>query len=234
MTDKIQELWEKGNEPIKNDKTFSDASITKSISESSKGITAKLIKTLRAGIVFASLATLMFIYNFFFYLHNLPILLSIIGLFCLSGSIIIYLIIQIEKMKTMDSMGDDLHSLLIKKIRYFNTNFQLALYCTSLSIVLPTIAINLTMENSDGIFELRKIIMLSVFYLFAYLISILLLKITHSIYSKQLNNALFDLEEDTFHSIENELNEHKKIGKIILTIVIVSILVGLAAMVLYT
>ena len=68
--DNIEEIWNKGNEEISKDKTFSADFIKKSISDNSISISSKLLKTIRMGIVIASISVTMFVYNMFFYLEN--------------------------------------------------------------------------------------------------------------------------------------------------------------------
>jgi len=224
--DNIEEIWNKGNEEISKDKTFSADFIKKSISDNSISISSKLLKTIRMGIVIASISVTMFVYNMFFYLENPSISITIIGGVILSILIIIYLITQAGIVKKTDARSIDLHSLLAYKIKYFRTRFQIVLHCLSLSIVLVTFTLNLTMENTDGILEIRKVLILSVYYVFAYLVTLFLSKIIHSVYLKQLKNALFNLEENTFNSIEEEMLKYKKIRRIILIMVSIALIMG--------
>jgi len=224
--DNIEEIWNKGNEEISKDKTFSPDFIKKSISDNSISISSKLLKTIRMGIVIASISVTMFVYNMFFYLKNPGISITIIGGVILSILIIIYLITQAGIVKKTDARSIDLHSLLAYKIKYFRTRFQIVLHCLSLSIVLVTFTLNLTMENTDGVFEIRKILILSVYYVFAYLVTLFLSKVIHSVYLKQLKNALFNLEENTLDSIEEEMLKYKKIRRIILIMVSIALIMG--------
>lgn len=83
------------------------------------------------------------------------------------------------------------------------------------------------MENADGIFEARKILILSVFYLFAYFGSYYLFKIMHSVYLKQLKNALLNLDENSLQSIDHELKKHKQIGRIVFVILSIIVAIGI-------
>lgn len=134
----------------------------------------------------------------------------------------------------MDIKEIDLHSILLYKIKYFNTWFQLVQHGVALSIVFATFAINLTMENNDGVFELHKILMLSVFYIFAYSILIFLYKQTYNVYLKQLRIALFNLEENTLRSFDKELKKHKRIRKLIGFIIISVLTIGIIFLLMKT
>ena len=225
--DRIEEIWDKGNEQISKDKTVSNDFIIKSISETSISISSKLPKIIWFGIVLSVVATAMLIYNISFYLNNTYILSAIIVLLIIIVFISGYLFIQLGVIKNMDLKSLDLRSLLVNKVKYLNTQFQTALHCVSLTVVFTTFTINLTMENGDGIFEIRKILLLSIFYLFTYIISFYLYKIMYSVYLDQLENALFNLEENTFKSFDNELKKHKRKRKIIGIIIIALLLAGI-------
>lgn len=225
--DILEEIWEKGNDQVSNDETFDSEFIKKSISETSISITSKLPKIIRFGLVVSCLAAAMFVYNIFFYLGNISILISIITLLLLTSYLFTYLLSQLKIIRKLDSLDLNLQSLLMTKIKYLNTRFQIALHCVSLSIVLATFTINLTIENSDGVFEFRKIMILSIFYFFAYVISLLLYKTMYGVYIKQLSNALVNLTENKLKSFEKELKRHKRIRKIIGVIVILVFLLGI-------
>ena len=132
----------------------------------------------------------------------------------------------------MDQLDLNLRDLLIFKIKYLNTRYNRALHCVSLSIVLATFTINLGIENSDGVFELQKILILSAFYLFAYLFTFGLIKLSLSVVDKQLINALFNLEEQTLRGLDGELKKHRRISRIIAVVLIILILSGIALLLL--
>jgi len=232
--DEIEEIWQKGNEQIARDKSFDSDAVRKSISESSTGILSGMSKTLWLGVCIALLAGIMFIINIFFYTGNLAILIPIIILLIISVLLITFLLIQIGVIRRMDTLELNLHNLLVYKIKYLNTRFNLALHCVSLSIVLATFTINLTMESNDGIFELRKILILSAFYLFVYIMTFILSKLTHRVYDRQLRNALSNLEENTLKNIDKVLKRHKMTGRIIAVVMAILVLSGVAALLIFT
>lgn len=225
----IEKIWESGNEGSSREETFNAEFIKKSISESSIGISSKLLKTIWMGVVIVSLAGIAFTYNLFFYYQNAAMLITIIALIALSTAVFIFLTRQAGIVKKSDTENIDLKSLLVFKIKFLETKYYMVLHCLALSVVLATFAINLTMENADGIFEFRKILILSAFYVFAYLIVFYLSKITHSVYIKQMKNALYSLEENQLHNINEELKKHRIIRKIILGIIIAALITGLIA-----
>jgi len=176
------------------------------------------------------MALLMFGYNAFFYSMNLPLMISILVFVFVSMAIIIYLWDQIKSIRDLDQTDMNLHELLTFKIRYLNTPYNRALHCISLAIVLATFTINLTIENTDGIFELRKILILSAFYLPAYLFTYGLIKLSINVINKQLKNALFNLEEQTLISLDLEFRKQRRVNRIIVVCLIVLTLAGLAFM----
>lgn len=225
--DNIEAIWDRGNEQILKDESLDTAFIKKSISESSKQVTSKLIKVIRFGLILTALSTIMFVYNIFFYLKNSAVVTSIFLLLILSISSIIYLIAQTKKLKKEDSVISNLHQILVNKIKFFTKNFQIVIHCLATSIVFGTMAINLTMENGDGIFELRKILILSVYYIAVYIGIVYLLKKLTSIYLKRLKNGLTNLEKNSLTDIDKEEKKHKKMSRIILIAVLILSILGL-------
>ena len=227
--DSIEEIWNKGNEQLLKDETFSVEFIKKAISESSTSISAKFVKMIWMPIIITFLAIIMFVYNIFFYLNNTPILLTIIALIILSISIIIFLFIQKEEIIEIDKKNTDLRNLLVSKIVHYNSKFQYVFHCYALSIVLATMTINLTIENADGIFALHKILILLVYYIAVYIGTIYLFKTVNGIYIKRLKNALYNLEENTFNLIDEEEKMHKRNRKRIFIIAVIVLVIGLVA-----
>jgi len=232
--DRIEEIWNKGNEQIAYDDSFGSKEILRSTRESSIGITSKLLKPVWLGIAMAFTAFSVLCYNLFFYLGNPSMVMLIICTLILSAFVFTYLLLQIRAIKRMERSGADLREVLVNKIKYLGSKYNIALHCISLSIVLVTFTINLTIENSDGIFELRKILILSAFYLFVYIVMFGLSKITYNVYDKQLKNALRNLEENTLRTLDEEMKKHKRNGRIILIIVAVFLLSGIAALLFLT
>lgn len=227
--DNIEAIWDKGNDPILNDETLNTDFIKKSISASSTRITSKLLKAISLGVVFTSLSVFVFVYNIFFYLNNTAILVAIAGFILLSVISIIYLFTQAANIKKQDNSIDNLHNLLMSRIKFFNTQFQHVLHCLAASVVLLTITLNLTMENADGVFELRKVLLLSVYYIVVYFGLIYVFKKTNKIYIKRLRNALFNLEENSFNTIDAEEKKHKKVKRWFLAVVVILLCAGLVA-----
>ena len=232
--DRIEEIWDKGNEQIAQDDSFGSEAILKSISESSIGITAKMLRSICLGIVMALIASFILLYNIFPYAGNPSIVILIIACLIVSAAVLRYLFLQIGTVKRMERHGLNLREVLVNKIKYLNTRFNVALHCISLSIVLTTFTINLTIESSDGIFELRKILILSVFYLFAYVGILGLSKLSHNVYDKQLRNALQNLDESTYRSLDHVMKRHRRLGRIILIVAAVFCLSGIAALLFFT
>jgi len=230
----IEKIWDIGNKEISDDKSYSIDFIRKSISERSISISATLLKSIWMGIVFCSISVIGFIYNLFFYLNNIPITLTIITLILLSSLIIVFLVSQTGHVRKTDRKITDLKSLLVTRIKYFNKQFPLVLHCISFSVVLVTFVLNLTMENNDGVFEIRKILILSTFYLFSYFMIFFLMKITHNSYLRQLRSALLNLEEGSLEDMDEELKRYKRIRKWIIGVLLIVLLSGIIALVIKT
>lgn len=211
----IEDIWTKGNTEASDEDTFDSAFIIQSISETSIGISQQLKRIIMPGMILSLIAIPPLVYNLFFYLKNMPMICAIAVLIAICISIFLYLHQQKRKVNGMDLLDLDLKSLLIYKIGYLEKGFHLVKHCVATVIVIMTFVINVTIENSDGIFELRKIAILTAFYLFVYIIMILLFRLTESVYVKQLRSALLDLEEETYNRFDSKLSRYKKIRGII-------------------
>jgi len=229
----IEEIWEKGNEQIAQDDSPGDDLILKSISESSIGVSSKMMSPMWMGMVFALMAFSLLFYNLFAYSANPSMLILIIVCLLLSGSAFSYLLSQIGILRRMDLYGSSLREVLVNKIKFLDTRYRIAQHCISLSVVLGTFGINLSMESADGIFELRKILILSVFYLFAYVMTLSIASLSYRMHGRQLRSALQNLEESTLRSLDKEMKQAKRKGRIILGVITVFLLAGIAAMFLF-
>jgi len=225
--DRIEDIWDKGNEQIAQDGTFSSEEIRKSISESSAGITSILRAPLYFGVMLTLIGIGMFTYNLFFYHGNLSLSSTIVVCIIVLLFICSYQIRQIGVLNRMDGMNISLRELLIYKIKYLNGRLNLAYHLLSLSVVLVTFSINVTIERADGIFELNKILILSGFYLFVYVVMYSLFRLSMKVYDRQLRNALNNLEEQSFRSLDKEMRKSRRLNRIILVVVTLSLLSGL-------
>ena len=228
--DRIEEIWTRGNDPIGQDASFSNEDILESITGHSIGITSKMVKPVWLGIILAFMAFSMLIYNLFCYKANPAVLVLIILSTAVTAAAFTFLLLQIGHIKKTDSYGASLHEVLVNKIRYLNTGFNTALHCISMLIVIATFTVNLTIESSDGIFELRKLLILSAFYLFAYIMSYSLSRFSLKGYDQQLKYALRNLEESSYRSLDEDMKRHKRNGRIILIVVAIFFLAGIAAL----
>jgi hypothetical protein len=226
----IEEIWDKGNSQLDQDDTPGREAILKSINNNSTGISSKMQKSMWMGVLLAGLAFGALSYNIFPYQQNTSMLILIAACMIISAMLVTYLLLQVGAMRSMDKNSMNLRELLVKKVRYLNTRFIYALHGISLSIVLATFSLNLTMESNDGIFELRKILMLSAFYFFAYAVAYGLSKVSHRVYDKQLRNALMNLEENSYRSLHEVMKKHKRNWRVILIIISVILLSGIIAL----
>lgn len=230
--DKIEEIWNKGNDQIEKDTSFGSEAILKSISKNSIGISSKILKSVRFCIVLAFLTLGALLYNIFPYRENSVIEILITLCLTVSASVITFLFLQIGVIKKLDEHGMSLREVLIKKIKYLSTKYTYVLHSISLIIVLATFTINLTMEGNDGVFETHKILLLSVFYVVAYVVTYSLVKVAHIAYNKQLRSALMNLNEKSKYDLDELIARHKKNGRVLLLIIAFFLLSGIAALLL--
>lgn len=231
--DHIEEIWEKSKQQLAEDASFDSARVLEFTSKVSSGISARLIKPLWLGAGIYLLAVILFTSNFFLYAGNLSIQIPVVFLLLLSVSLTVFLLKQISAVKKMETSGRVLRTVLITKIKYLNTRYNTAMHFISLSIVFATFGLNLSLESNDGIFELKKILILSIFYLFSYLIVYGLSRLTLRAYDRQLKTALANLEENALRDTSAELAKYKRSTRIILAIIIAILLTGIITLLFY-
>jgi len=185
------------------------------------------LKSIIAGIVFLSLDIIVFIYNIYFYAENMPVLISIITITIISFLLLINMIVQYKKLKQIDSQILNLREILFEKIRYFNKSFSGVIQSMALATAFLPFSVNLTMENVNGEFNISEIYLLIGFYILIYIVSLTLYRLTHSIYLKQLVNALKNFEENIFDEMEEEMQRSKRMNKIITVFLVAITVVGI-------
>ena len=226
---KIEDIWKEGHrEGFADEVPLSDEMIEEAISGSSKSIGQKMIITTCTTAVFTVMSLCGLALNIYPYRENIAIILSISMLMLASLILFLYLMEQIKNIQKLSIMNIDLYSIVENKLSVFNHQFQRVIHIFAFSLVSATFSINLTIENDDGIFEIRKILILSVFYLFCYCGSVILLKNIHRIDRIQLENALRDLDEKKLTSLTRELKRDKNKKRWILLGISLLVMAGIA------
>lgn len=223
----IKNTWQKANKKISADKSLNVEFIKKSITANSISITSALLKSIKGGVVLLAIDIVLFIYNIYFYAGNIPVLSAILLSLLLSSALLVNLIVQAKKLNNIDLQDSSLREILVSKIRYYKTSFYWILQSMALATAFLPFSVNLTQESADGEFNISKIFLLIGFYILVYLFSISLFRITHSIYLKQLMNALNNLEKNILDEMEKELAKSKRIRKIIGISLLIITLVGI-------
>jgi len=223
----IKNTWNRANNQIESDDSLNAEVIKKAILSHSKSVTSILLKSIKTGFVIIAIDIILFIYNSYFYSGNLKLFVIIICCLILSTSILINFILQATKLKQIDLLNFSLRKVLVEKIRFFNKSFYWVIQSMALATTLLPFAINLTQENANGEFNISKIFLLISFYILVYLFSLTLYKITHSIYLKQLHNALDNLDTNVLDEMEEELKRSMKIRIIIAISMTILTVVGI-------
>lgn len=228
--DEIENIWKKAHQNQSDTEFMNRQFVENAFKKKSISTSNKMKQTIYLAIVLTGLSFVMFSYNLFYYVSNFAMLacITVLAIQCL---VMIYLLYKnMKELIAISQNTNDLHQLLIYKIKYYNKNFQTVIHFVALSVIFLTFTINLTIENSDAIFELRKILLLCVFYIFAYLMMFVLINFSYKVYIKQLENALYNLQENTFNSIDKELKKHKNIKRAIVIIAIIVVTFGIIVM----
>ena len=207
----IKNTWKNASEHIESGSPLTAEVIQKAIVANSTSVTSKLLKSIKTALVIIAIDIILFLYNSYFYMGNLKIISIIAACLILSTTMFLYLILQAKRLQQIDRKDSSLREILVEKIEFFNKSFYWVIQSFSVATALLPFAINLTQESADGAFNISKIFLLIAFYISVYLLSLTLYKITHSIYLKQLQNALANLDANVFDEMEKELKRNRKI-----------------------
>ena len=211
----IKNTWNKAGRKISADKSLNMEVINTAINADSISITSTLLKSIKTGSVILATDIILFGYNSYFYSENTAVLSIIILCFLLSGFMLANLNLQAKKLKQIDIEDLSLKEVLVKKINFFNKQFFWVLQSMAAATAFLPFAVNLTQESADGEFNFSRIFLLISFYIFVYFFSIILYRLTHSVYLKQLQNALSNLEKGGLDKMEAVLEKDKRLRKIL-------------------
>jgi len=223
--DDIKNLWKKNttnNEDMINPEFIENAMNSRSVS-----ITARLLKSLNAGLVLAAVNILLLLFNTYFYRNNNKILLSISVTIALSFFSLVYFFIQKKKLIIIDIDETSLKNILVKKIKFFKSQYYWVLHLISISMGIFPFGINLTMESGNGFFNITKIYLLVGFYVLVYLLTFLSLKISNNVYLKMLENALENLNSNVFNKMEKEIRKSTIMKSLIIISLLATTLFGI-------
>lgn len=223
----IKSLWKSSNDQILANESLNSEAIKQAIKAQSIGITFKLLKSIRAGIAALALSVFLFGYNIYGYTEN-----NVLTIFSVSGLIVsfllfAYLIFQYNKFNKLDRSGLSLQDVIVAKIQYFKKSLSLVHHAIAAGLVLLIFSLNLLADNNDGKYQVNNIWLYIGLLVTAYLITVMMLHLTHNIYLKQYTASLDDLNKSRLTEMNAELRKHKWIRLIFLTATILSVLTGI-------
>ena len=223
----IKSLWKSSNDQILANESLNSEAIKQVIKAQSIGITFKLLKSIRAGIAALALSVFLFSYNIYGYSgNNLLTIFSISGLI-ISALLFAYLVFQYNRFNKLDRSGLSLQDVIVAKIQFFKKSLSFVHHAIAAGLVLLIFSLNLLADNNDGKYQINNIWLYIGFMVTAYLITVMMLHLTHNIYLKQYTTALDDLNKSRLTEMDNELRKHNWIRLIFLTAIVLSVLAGI-------
>ncbi len=231
--DDIKATWKKADEVITTDQSLTPEVIKQSITSDSISITSRMLRMINSSLIMLLVNALLLLINCSFYL-KVPVYLGAISLSALLCLILVhYLFKQMKRLKTLDAKQADLHQVLQDKIDFFNHAFNRAMFAYGFAVMLLPFNVNLYQERANGGFKGLDLLLLVGFYILAFAFSYVLIKMTYSVYLKQLKNALSNLEQSTLVNMEEELKMNRKRNRIIGAIMVLFVLLGGVAYVVF-
>lgn len=223
----IKNLWKSAENQIMANESLDSEMINRAVREKSIGISSKILKSIRAGILALGLSIPLFSYNIFGYAGNN--LLIIINIFCLSVSTLLFLFLinNHKNFNKIDKSGLKLKNLIVAKIRYFRNSLPFVRHAIALGIVLFTFSLNLLTDNNEGYFQVNNIGLFIGLMIISYLLVIIMLQLIHNLFRKQYINVLDDLDKSKLNEIDIEHRKYKLIRLVFFTIILTSAIVGI-------
>jgi hypothetical protein len=223
----IEKLWKRADSQIMTSESLDSEIIKQSISKQSIGISSKLLRSIRAGLLTLILSVPLFSYNLYGYKGNNLIAILNISCLILSTLLILYLVYQYKKFKKLDQTGLALQDLIVAKIRFFKNTLYIIHHIIATGVVLLIFALNLLIDNNQGHYQVNNIWLYISFMVIAYVIIIVTLHLIHNLYLKQYINVLDNLNESKLTEIDDEHRNYKWIRLFFLTITLLSLLAGI-------
>lgn len=223
----IENLWKSADKQILVHEFLDPEMVKQAISKQSIGITFKLLKSIRAGILALALTVTLSGYNIYGYAENNLITIFNISCLILSAILLHYLVYQYNSFRKIDQSGLSLQDLILAKIKYFKKALFLVHHAIALGLVLLIFSLNLITDNIEGNFQVNNIWLFIGLMIIAYLIVVMMLHLTHKSYLKQYMTALVDLNESMLSEMDAELGKQKWIRLFFLIITLLFVIAGI-------
>lgn len=223
----IKNLWKSAESQIMANESLDSKTVQQSITKQSIGITSKLLKSIRAGILALILSVTLFGYNIYGYAGNNLLSVFCISSLILSALLLSYLVYQYNSFKKLDQSGLSLQDLIVAKIQYFKKSLSFVHHAIAIGLILLIFSLNLITDNIEGHFQVNNIWLFSGLMIIAYLIAVMMLHLTHNVYLNQYTTALEDLNKSKLTEMNAELKKHKWIKLFFLTIILLGVLAGI-------
>jgi hypothetical protein len=225
--DDIKALWENADQQISANESLDADAVERAIANRSISITSKLLGSIRSWIIILSVCAALFGYNAYGYAGNALIFKLCISCLILSSILLLFSFYQYKKLNKIDQADLSLRDILVSKVDYFKRSLYLVQHTMAMGIVLMILAVNLMADNNDGNYYINNIWVYIGLEVIAYVCMIVILKLSHSLYLKQYENALSDLDKTTLTEMDAEIRKHRWIRRIIFIIALLVVAVGL-------
>ena len=223
----IKALWKSADDQISANESLDADAVERAIANQSIGISSKLLKSIRLGIITLSICVALFGYNAYGYAGNDLIFTLSISCLMLSPILLVFLFYQYRKLSKIDQAGLSLRDILVSKIDYFKRSLYLVHHTIAMGTVLLIFALNLMADNNGGNYHVSNIWLNIGLEVIAYVCVVMVLRLSHSLYLKQCKNALRDLEKTKLTEMDAEFRKHRWIRLILLTIALLLVMAGL-------
>lgn len=223
----IKNLWKSADSQILVNDFLDPETVKLAISKQSIGITSKVLKSIRTGILALSLNVTLSGYNIYGYAGNNLITIFNISSLILSAIMLYYLVYKYNSFRKIDQSGLSLQDLILAKIKYFKNSLFLVHHAIALGLVLLIFSLNLFTDNIEGNFQVNNIWLFIGLMIIAYLIVLMMLHLTHNLYLKQYITVLDDLNKSKLPEIDASLRKQKLIRLLFLAIILLGVVAGM-------
>lgn len=223
----IKAFWKSADGQISANESLDADAVERAIANQSIGISSKLLKSIRSGIITLSICVALFGYNAYGYAGNDLIFTLSISCLMLSPILLVFLFYQYRKLSKIDQAGLSIRDILVSKIDYFKRSLYLVRHTIAMAMILLIFALNLMADNNGGNYYVSNIWLNIGLEVIVYVCVIMVLRLSHNLYLKQYKNALGDLEKTKLTEMDAELRKHRWIRLILFTIALILVAIGL-------
>ena len=226
--DELKDLWRNGEDSNSNLAT----DITKIIKEDSTSFEVKIERMVIFGMSISAICCSAILSKLLISEFKASTLVPflVVGLTLISFNTLRRNLANFNEISNCTNLSESIKS----KLKLFEKKIPLILHIIGLNTAVIGYTVGLWMGNFDKQLSTQKILIFTTAYIFFYLISYFIMKITHQQVYYQLMRADYNLEDKSTDGIDKQIRKSKLINRIVLRFVVLTLILGVVVNIIYS